>query len=120
MEVVLIGPADAGAWQVVEVVVTAADPHGLVALTKVLVQERLAACGQVVEDIRSVYRWEDQVEDEREARVHLHTRAGLVPALAARVAQLHDYDVPCVVALPVAGGLPAYLDWVLAETREPG
>ena len=101
-----------------EVVVTAADAGWLAGFTRTLVEERLAACGHVVEQVRSVYRWEGEVHDEREARVALHTRRSLVPAVVARTSQLHPYEVPCVLALPVTGGNPDYLDWVRAGTRE--
>jgi periplasmic divalent cation tolerance protein len=102
-----------------EVVVTAGDAETLVKLTRTLVEERLAACGQNIASIRSIYRWDGAVQDDSEARVALHTRASLVPELTERVKALHSYDVPCVIALPVVGGNPAYIEWVLAETREP-
>ena len=101
---------------VVEVVVT--GPAGwLAGYTRTLVEERLAACGQQLAAIRSVYRWEGAVHDEPEARVALHTRRSLVPAIVARTAELHPYDVPCVIALPLVGGNPAYLRWIAEETR---
>jgi periplasmic divalent cation tolerance protein len=99
-------------------VVTAADAGWLAAFTRTLVEERLAACGHLTEQVRSVYRWQGELQDEREARVALHTRQALVPAIVARTAELHPYDVPCVLALPVTGGNPAYLDWVRAGTRD--
>jgi periplasmic divalent cation tolerance protein len=102
-----------------EVVVTAADADSLAGLTRTLVEERLAACGHQIAAIRSVYRWEGEVHDEPEARVALHTRRSLVEPLTARVVALHPYDVPCVIALPLVGGNPAYLSWIAAETREP-
>ncbi|SFF53267.1 divalent-cation tolerance protein CutA [Blastococcus tunisiensis] len=102
-----------------EVVVTAADGDWLAGLTRTLVAERLAACGHLLDPVRSVYRWQGAIEDEPEARVALHTRLALVPAITARVEELHPYDVPCVIALPVVGGNPAYLAWVAAETRDP-
>jgi periplasmic divalent cation tolerance protein len=102
-----------------EVVVTAADADWLAGYTRTLVEERLAACGHQVAAIRSVYRWEGAVHDEPEARVALHTRRSLVPAVVARTAELHAYDVPCVIALPLVDGNPEYLRWVVAETREP-
>jgi periplasmic divalent cation tolerance protein len=102
-----------------EVVVTAADADWLAGFTRTLVEERLAACGHQVAAIRSVFRWEDEVHDEPEARVALHTRRSLVPAITARADELHPYDVPCVIALPLVGGNPAYLAWIAAETREP-
>ena len=101
-----------------EVVVTAADADWLAGFTRTLVEERLAACGHVIPAIRSVYRWEGSVHDEGEARVALHTRRALVDAIVARAGRLHPYDVPCVIALPLVGGNPAYLRWVAAETRE--
>jgi periplasmic divalent cation tolerance protein len=103
--------------QCCEVVVTAADAEELAGLTRDLVERRLAACGHVVPAIRSVYRWEGAVRDESEARVALHTRLSLVPAIVEHVQAVHPYDVPCVLALPVVGGSPEYLDWVRAETR---
>jgi periplasmic divalent cation tolerance protein len=100
-----------------EVVVTAADAEELVDLTRDLVERRLAACGHHVTAIRSVYRWEGKVHDEPEARVALHTRRALVPAIVAHVTAVHPYAVPCVLALPVVDGAPDYLAWVRAETR---
>ena len=102
-----------------EVVVTAADADWLAGFTRILVEERLAACGHLLGAIRSVYRWEGAVHDEPEARVALHTRRSLVPAVVARTEELHPYDVPCVIALPLVAGSPAYLAWVVQETRDP-
>lgn len=102
-----------------EVVVTAADADWLAGFTRTLVEERLAACGHTVERIRSVYRWAGAVADEPEARVALHTRRSLVPEIVARTAELHPYEVPCVIALPLVGGNPAYLRWIVEETRAP-
>jgi periplasmic divalent cation tolerance protein len=101
-----------------EVVVTAADADWLAGFTRTLVEERLAACGHTVREIRSIYRWEGAVRDQAEARVALHTRRSLVPAIVARTEELHPYDVPCVIALPLVEGNPAYLDWLAAETQE--
>ena len=101
-----------------EVVITAADAGWLAGFTRTLVEERLAACGQLTELIRSIYRWEGAVHDEREARVALHTRRSLVDAIVARAAAVHPYDVPCVLALPLVGGNPAYLAWLAAETAD--
>lgn len=102
-----------------EVVVTAADPDWLAGFTRRLVEDRLAACGHQIAAIRSIYRWDGAVQDDPEARVALHTRLSLVPSIVARADAEHPYDLPCVIALPIAAGNPAYLDWVVAETREP-
>jgi periplasmic divalent cation tolerance protein len=103
-----------------EVVVTADDADWLAGFTRTLVDERLAACGHLLNPIRSVYRWAGVVHDEAEARVALHTRRSLVPAVVTRTNQLHPYDVPCVIALPLVDGNPDYLRWIVAETRTPG
>ena len=102
-----------------EVVVTAEDPDWLAGFTRTLVDERLAACGHHTTPVRAVYRWQGAVHDQTEARVALHTRRSLVPAIVARTNELHPYDVPCVIALPIVGGNPAYLEWIAAETRHP-
>jgi periplasmic divalent cation tolerance protein len=102
---------------VCEVVVTAADPEWLAGFTRRLVQDRLAACGQQVAAIRSIYRWDGAVQDEPEARVALHTRLSLVDRIVRRADEEHPYDVPCVLALPITGGNPAYLEWIRRETR---
>ena len=102
-----------------EVVVTAGDADWLAGFTRTLVEERLAACGHTIAAVRSIYRWQGAVHDDAEARVALHTRRSLVPALVERTRQLHPYDVPCVIALPLVGGNPEYLRWVVEQTRAP-
>lgn len=101
--------------EICEVIITADDEGWLIDVTRALVTERLAACGHH-QPIRSVYRWEGALQEEREVRVALHTRRSLVDTITERVSAAHPYDVPCVLALPVVGGNQAYLDWVLAET----
>jgi periplasmic divalent cation tolerance protein len=104
-------PAD----EIAEVVITG-DPEWLAGFTRRLVEERRAACGQQIAAIRSIYRWDGAVQDDPEARVALHTRLSLVDRIVERAAAEHPYDVPCVLALPIAGGNPAYLEWVRRET----
>jgi len=86
-------------------------------LARSLVGERLAACANIVSGVRSIYRWQGKVEDEPEVLLVIKTRAELVESLARRVAELHPYELPEVVALEAVDGLPDYLDWVFAETR---
>jgi periplasmic divalent cation tolerance protein len=100
---------------VCEMVITADDEGWLIDFTRSLVADRLAACGHH-QPIRSVFRWQGSMQEERETRVALHTRQSLVDTIIERVTGAHPYDVPCVIALPVVGGSPAYLAWVLAET----
>jgi len=74
----------------------------------------------VIPTIRWIYRWEGVLQDDGAARVGLHTRASLVPAITARADAQHPYDVPCVIALPIRDGNPAYLSWILDSTEDPG
>ena len=102
-----------------EVVVTGPDADWLAGFTHTLVEQRLAACGQAISAVRSIYRWQGAIHDDAEARVALHTRRSLVPAIVARAQQLHPYDVPCVIAVPLVDGEPAYLRWIVDETTSP-
>jgi periplasmic divalent cation tolerance protein len=101
-----------------EVVITAESADWLVDFTRRRVDDRLAACGHHIVSIRSVYHWAGAVQDEPEARVALHTRTSLVPAIVDRTKADHPYDVPCVIALPITGGNPAYLEWIKDSTRD--
>jgi periplasmic divalent cation tolerance protein len=99
------------------VLVTAPTAERAAELARTLVEERLAACGNVVPGLRSIYRWEGKVVDEPEALLVLKTTRGRFEALSDRVLALHPYQVPEVIALPVEAGSAAYLDWIAAETR---
>ena len=103
-----------------EVIVTADSEEWLVSFTRSLVEDRLVACGQHIGPIRSIYRWDGTIHDDGEMRVALHTRSSLVQHVINRARQLHPYDVPCVLVLPVQAGNPDYVRWVIEETSEPG
>lgn len=77
-----------------------------------LVEERLAACAQVVGPISSVYWWQGEVESAAEWYCHLKTTADRVPALLARIRELHPYETPEIIALAVMEGDPGYLKWI--------
>ena len=102
--------------QCVEIVITAEDPAWLVGFTRRLVEERLVACGQNIQGVRAIYRWDGEVCDDAQARVALHTRESLVAQVLERTEQEHADDVPCFIVLPISNGLPAYLDWIRQET----
>ena len=86
---------------------------------RALVEERLAACANVIDGMESIYWWEGKLTENREAVLIVKTRAELVATVAARVKALHSYTVPCVVALPIVDGNPDYLAWIGAETGQP-
>jgi periplasmic divalent cation tolerance protein len=99
------------------VYLTAPNRDEALKLARTAVSERLAACANILGDMISVYWWDGNLTEDGEVAVILKTRADLVEALTARLQVLHPYTCPCVVALPIAGGNPAFLDWVVAETR---
>jgi periplasmic divalent cation tolerance protein len=97
------------------VLVTAPTVEGATELARALVEERLAACGNVLPGVRSVYRWQGTVQEETEALLLLKTTRGRFDALRDRVTELHPYDVPEVLALPVEAGSAPYLAWLAGE-----
>lgn len=99
------------------VLVTTPSAEKAAEIARALVAERLAACGNVVPGLRSIYRWEGKIEDEAEALLLLKTTRARFEALRERVLALHPYQVPEVVALPVEAGSAPYLAWIDAETR---
>ena len=97
------------------VLVTCPDRDSGEALARALVEERLAACVNVVPGVRSLFRWEGEIEEADEVLLLVKTRADRLAAVRERVSALHPYDLPEVLALAAAGGSEAYLDWVRRE-----
>lgn len=95
---------------------TAPDRAVAERIARALVEERLAACVNLLPGITSVYRWQGSVETGGEVLLLAKTVPARLQALTARVAELHPYEVPEVIALEVSGGLPAYLQWIAGET----
>lgn len=86
-------------------------------IANALVTRRLAACVNLLPPCRSVYQWEGKVEQAVEVPLLIKTTEACYPALEAAIRELHPYQTPEIIALPVAHGLPAYLQWVADETR---
>ncbi|MBL8834758.1 MAG: divalent-cation tolerance protein CutA [Alphaproteobacteria bacterium] len=99
--------------------VTAANATEAERIAEALVVERLAACANILPAVASIYRWRGKVEHAREVVVIAKTRAECAAAAIARVKELHSYEVPGVVALPIDDGNPDYLRWLAAETQPP-
>ena len=91
---------------------TCPDPDTARRIADALVQERLAACVNIVPGVQSVYRWEGAIERDDEVLLLIKTVQDRLQALQARVLALHPAELPELVAVEVAGGLAAYLDWV--------
>lgn len=94
------------------VLVTFGSEAAALECARALLAERLAACAQLDAPIRSLYRWQGELCDEPEVRLVLKTRRDRFDALCARVAALHGYDCPQIVALAIERGHGPYLDWI--------
>jgi periplasmic divalent cation tolerance protein len=101
---------------IVVVLVTVPNEGEARRIGRALVEERLAACVNVVGPVHSIYRWDGQVQEEAEHLLVVKARRDDVEALGARVQALHSYEVPEVVALDVVAGSAPYLDWVRDST----
>ncbi len=97
--------------------VTCSDEAEAGRIGRAVVEERLAACANIIPGMRSLYWWDGAVQEAGEVVLIAKTRAERVAALTARVKALHSYDVPCVVALPLTGGNADYFAWIEAETN---
>ena len=101
----------------VVVLVTAPTAESAAAIARALVEEGLAACGNVIPGLRSIYRWAGEIHDDAEALVVLKTERRLVQAMKERLPALHPYQVPELLVLPVEDGLGPYLDWIARSVR---
>jgi periplasmic divalent cation tolerance protein len=100
------------------VLTTAPDAAVAERIVQTLVEERLVACGNIVPGVVSIYRWEGQVERAGEVLVVLKTTPARTDAVLARVPALHPYDVPEALVVPVHGGHPPYVRWVVSSCGE--
>jgi periplasmic divalent cation tolerance protein len=92
------------------------DRDQAISLAHQLVEERLAACVNVLGECTSVYLWQGENETASEVPVLIKTLAQHYTALEQRIRSLHPYELPEIIAVPISGGLPAYLDWIASET----
>ncbi|MBN2161338.1 MAG: divalent-cation tolerance protein CutA [Pontiellaceae bacterium] len=98
------------------VYVTVKDAEEARRIAKTVVDERLAACANLLGGVESIYRWQDKICEDRETAMILKTTADLQDALSMRIQELHSYDCPCVVCLPINGGNPDFLQWIEENT----
>lgn len=111
------GPAGPGTRARV-VLVTGPDRETLTALGRRVVEERLAACANVVGGVTSVYRWQGEVTEEDESLALIKTTGDRIEALRERVSELHPYDTPEFVALRIDAGSEDYLSWIEEAVSE--
>lgn len=98
---------------------TCPDPATAERIAETLVGERLAACANIVPGLTSIYRWQGQIQRDSELLLLLKTRLAIYPLLEARIRELHPYQVPEIIALPIQAGSAAYLDWIADNTGAP-
>jgi periplasmic divalent cation tolerance protein len=85
---------------------------------KALVESRLAACVNILDNMQSIYRWEQEIQQDTEVVLIAKTTDSIISQLIEKVIALHSYDCPCIVSLPISDGYPPFLDWIQAEVKE--
>ena len=104
--------------QALLVMTNLADIASAQALARALVGQRLAACVNMLPQTRSIYRWNDAIEEEVEVTLLIKTTTARYAELEQAIRALHPYELPEVIAVPVSAGSPAYLAWISQETRK--
>ena len=100
------------------VYMTASSNNEAQKIGKALVESRLAACVNILDNMQSIYRWEEKVQEDAEVVLIAKTTERLFSQLIDKVKSLHSYDCPCIVSLPLSDGYPPFLDWVRAEVKK--
>ena len=85
---------------------------------KGLVESRLAACVNILDNMQSIYRWDEKIQEDAEVVLIAKTTDTLVSRLIEKVKSLHSYDCPCIVSLPVLDGYPPFLNWIHEEVKK--
>jgi periplasmic divalent cation tolerance protein len=107
-----------GLYNEITVFITAPNEEEAAKIASSIVEEKLAACVNIINSIRSIYRWQGRVEDDSEVLMIAKTRGALFDSLKKRVIELHSYDIPEIIALPIVDGSEEYLNWIKASTEK--
>ncbi len=99
------------------VYVTTPSHETALRLGRMIIEARLAACANILGPVHSVYWWQDHMEEGHEVALLLKTRENLVENVVSVVQAFHKDTCPCVIAIPIVAGNPAFLEWIVAETR---
>lgn len=102
----------------IQVITTTDKQKDAVKISHTLVEEKLAACVQIIGPIISVYTWKDKIEQDEEWQCVIKTRTGLYPKLEARIREIHPYEVPEILAFPIEMGNADYFDWLVEQTQK--
>jgi len=98
------------------VLTTCASEEEAHKIAETVISEKAAACCNIVKDVRSIYFWQDKLQDDREVLLLIKTTGESFPRLRLRITELHSYEVPEVIALPIVDGSQDYLRWVSKQT----
>ena len=98
------------------VYMTAGSIEEAKSIGQILVVQNLAACVNLLENMTSIYNWEDKIEESQEVIMIAKTRKSLMPKLIEKVNSIHSYDCPCILELPVQGGNSDFLSWIESQT----
>ena len=98
------------------VYMTAGSVEEAKSIGQILVGQNLAACVNLFENMTSIYKWEEKLEESQEVIMIAKTRKTLMPKLIETVNTLHSYDCPCILELPIQGGNPDFLSWIKSQT----
>lgn len=104
--------------QVLLVLTNVPDEATAGTMARTLVEQRLAACVNILPGVRSVYQWQGAVDEATEITLLMKTTRQRYADLEAAIQLAHPYDLPEIIALPLDGGLPSYLEWVVSETKK--
>ncbi len=99
------------------VYVTTPSHETALQLVHMIIEARLAACANILGPVHSVYWWQDRMEEGHEVALLLKTTENRVDSIVAAVQARHSDTCPCVIAMPIMAGNPAFLEWIVAETR---
>lgn len=105
--------------QIMLVLCTCCDEAEALRIANALVEERLAACVSLLPAVQSIYRWQEKVETAKEVLLLVKTTEDSFPRLEKRIVELHSYDTPEIIGLPIVAGLPKYLRWVDEQVSSP-
>ena len=97
--------------------ITAKDKAEARKIGSELLESKLAACVNIIDNMNSMYVWEGKIQDDKEAILIAKTTEARVPLLIEKVKTLHSYDCPCIVSIPVSGGNREFLDWIANEVK---
>lgn len=99
------------------VYVTAGSMDEAKKIGKALISKRLVACVNILDNMHSLYWWEDDIQDDREVILIAKTKESVVPELIDKVKSMHSYDCPCIVSFPILDGNKAFLEWIAEQTK---